>query len=288
MEHGQNDYLWYSPRLQPRGRALGCYLNYYKDMSVEMFTDGLEPENKDAAIWRFMELWKFEDLVTKGELYFCRADLFPQDKNEGLPPEEYIRVLGFDPLDIHKINNLIGSIAQFREAFFINCWYLFSEETVQMWKEYGNNGVAICSRYNLLKAALDSCDGRPHLGLVRYGSKHLTGWNTMRFITTKRDEYKHEQEVRALLWIHDEYAGINRHFDKQNMPHPLPLTPPPSHVPKFQRRKVDLQSLITHVVVNPFASDRLLPDVERLIRDNGYSIPVRLSELAQYRHLLPY
>ena len=58
-----------------------------------------------------------------------------------------------------------------------------------MWKEYGADGVAICSRYELLKAALDDCDGRPHLGLVRYGSAHLTGWNVQRFISTKRMEY---------------------------------------------------------------------------------------------------
>jgi hypothetical protein len=30
---------------------------------------------------------KFRDLMTMAELYFCRADLFP-DEREGLPPEE--------------------------------------------------------------------------------------------------------------------------------------------------------------------------------------------------------
>src|SRR6266702_3180319 len=82
-------------------------------------------------------------------------------------------------LDIHerrKLDHSIGCLAQFRESFFINCWHLFREETCEMWKEYGADGVAICSRYELLKAALAECDGRPHLGLVRYGSAHLTGW----------------------------------------------------------------------------------------------------------------
>src|SRR5207244_8538704 len=68
-------------------------------MPVEMFTDGLEPRDKEATIWRFMNLVRFKDLMSTGELYFCRADLF-DDESEGLPPEDYIHVLGLNPLDI--------------------------------------------------------------------------------------------------------------------------------------------------------------------------------------------
>jgi hypothetical protein len=255
-------------------------------MSVEMFTDGLEPENQEAVILRFMGFEKLKDLMTTRKLYFRRADLF-KDKSEGLPLEEYVQVLNLNPSDVQGLNNHIGSIAQFREGFFINCWHLFVEETARMWEEYGKDGVAACSRYSILKSALDSCAGRPHLGLVRYGSKHLTGWNVIRFITTQQERYRHEQEVRALLWVPDEYAGINRHFDEDNKAHPRPLTLPPARVPDFQRRKVDLQSLITGIVVSPLASDSLLSDVERLVHDSGHSIQVRPSELTHYSHLLP-
>ncbi len=103
-------------------------------MPVEMFTDGLEPRDKEATIWRFMNLVRFKDLMSTGELYFCRADLF-DDESEGLPPEAYIHVLGLNPLDIRdrqKLNHDLGSIAQFREGFFINCWHLFTEEAAKM------------------------------------------------------------------------------------------------------------------------------------------------------------
>ena len=33
-------------------------------MPVEGFTDGLEPEDQNAVIWRFMSLSKFQDLIT--------------------------------------------------------------------------------------------------------------------------------------------------------------------------------------------------------------------------------
>lgn len=156
-----------------------------------------------------------------------------------------------------------------------------------MWKKYGQGGVAVCSRYNLLKTALDSCDGRPHLGLVRYGSKHLTGWNTQRFITTKKEQYAQEKEVRALLWVPDELAGTNRHFDENNVAHPRPLTEPPQRVPKGLRRRIHLNALLTEIVVSPWAAETTLAEVRQLTHSNGYSIPARQSDLTKFKDLLP-
>jgi hypothetical protein len=156
-----------------------------------------------------------------------------------------------------------------------------------MWKEYGADGVAVSSRYSLLKSALGSCDGRAYLGLVRYGSKHLTGWNIQRFITTKRERYAHEREVRAAFWAPDDFAGINRHFDEKNIAHPRPLTEPPDRVPKFLRRKIDLNTLLSEIVVTPRAADATVASVEQMTRDGGWSIPVRPSSLTRFKHLLP-
>ena len=72
----------------------------------------------------------------------------------------------------------------------------------------GADGVAVCSRFGLLKDPLENCDGRPHLGRVRYGPAHITGWNVQRFISTKRMQYAHEREVRAALWILDPFAEL--------------------------------------------------------------------------------
>ena len=259
-------------------------------MTVETYPDQLEPENQDTVIWRFMNMKKFRDLISTGELYFCRADLF-SDESEGLPPEEYMPILGLNPLDLRdrqKLDDSIGSDAQFREAFYISCWHLLREETCKMWEEYGENGVAICSRYRLLKSALDAMGDRAFLGLVRYGWRHLTGWNLLRFITTKRIKYGDEREVRALLWIIDPYAGINRHFDIDNRAHSRPLTPPPpDRVLDGHRRKVDLQTLVTGIVVTPWASSTNLDEINQLVKSNGYAIPVQPSALTRYRDLLP-
>jgi hypothetical protein len=256
---------------------------------VENYPDQLEPAD-DAVIWRFMKMNRFSDLIVSGELYFCRADRFP-DKSEGLSPEEYLPILGLNPLDLHdrrQLDDSIGCLAQFREAFYINCWHLFREETCKMWKEYGEDGVAICSRYGLLKAALDKMADRAFIGQIRYGSKHLTGWNLFRFITTKRLKYADEREVRAFLWIIDPHAGVNRHIDVDNRVHTRPLTPPAAdRVADGHRRRVDLQQLITEIVVTPWASPSTSDEVTSILKTNAYLISVKPSTLTRYRELLP-
>lgn len=52
-------------------------------MPLAPYVHQLEP-SEDAVIWRFMELYKFRDLMASEELYSRRAGLFP-DKSEGLP-----------------------------------------------------------------------------------------------------------------------------------------------------------------------------------------------------------
>lgn len=259
-------------------------------MPVELFVDGTEPEDQDAEIWRFMNFAKFEDLMKTGELYFCRADLFKQDDAEGLPPTEYLPALRLNPFDlkdIQELNNYLGSAAQFRQTFFINCWYLFSEETAEMWKNFARDGVAICSTYARLKSALASGSERALLGLIRYGAKHLTGWNIIHFVTTKQQKYAHEREVRAILWIMDEHDGMNRHIDEQGRIHPRPLSEPPSTTNTGHRFKVDLNALLTGIVMSPLVECDDASAIIRLAREAGVEVEVRPSELSRYRSLLP-
>jgi hypothetical protein len=254
-------------------------------MAVEPYVEQSEPKNKDAAIWRFLSMEKFRDLMATGELYFCRADLF-DDESEGLPLEPckfFPELNPFDIRDRQEINNHLGSDAQFREAFYVNCWHLFREETLKMWKGYGEDGVAICSQYSLLKSALNGMDDRAFLGLVRYGLQ--LRWNVIDFVMTKKIEYAEEREVRAVLWITDPLAGINRHIDIHDRAHPLPLTPPPDRVLQGHRRKVDLQALVTEIMISPWASSATFAEISRLAKD--YSIPVQPSALTRFREFLP-
>jgi hypothetical protein len=260
-------------------------------MPVQHYHDQLEPKNQDAIIWRFMSLEKFRDLMVSGELYFCRADLFNEnDEREGLPPEEFLKRWGKNPLDLNdrrELINHIGTVAEFRENYYVSCWHLFREETCKMWEKYGRDGVAICSRYDLLKSALQALPDRASIGLVRYDSSHMIKANLFSYITYKREMYADEQEVRAFFWILDPNGRGDRHIDAEGRVHPHVLTPPPDRVSKGERRAVDLHKLISQIVVTPWASPTLVDEVEEIVKTSGHAIPVIPSELARYKQFLP-
>ena len=76
-------------------------------------------------------------------------------------------------------------------------------------------------------------------------------------------------------------------LDSDNRIHPPPLTLPPAHVLEGHKRKVDLQALVTAVVASPWASPGTFDEANQLIRENGYTLPVKPSALSRYRALLP-
>jgi hypothetical protein len=64
---------------------------------------------------------------------------------------------------------------------------------------------------------------KPHLGLVHYGSEHIPmgSGNLLMHASTKDTRWKHEREVRALLWRIDGLETGNRHIDLDNQPHTM-------------------------------------------------------------------
>jgi len=69
--------------------------------------------------------------------------------------------------------------------------------------------------------------------------------------------------------------------------HPFRFTPPHRHVLKATGER-SIEVMITAVVISPWAPQTTRDEIEQLMRDNGYTIPVQLSELARYRALLPW
>lgn len=258
-------------------------------MPVENFVDNPEPANLKSPIWRFIELWKLKDLIQTGELYFRRADML-DDEHEGLPPLEYERVLNlnkYDLQDIQERDHEIGWVAQIRQSFYINCWHLDVGETAKMWRQYGKDGVALVSRYDKIKEALNSIPDQVMVGLVRYGFKHLTGWNVIRFINTKREEYASEREVRAMIWIKDIADSMTRHIDENNRPHDRPIYDPPLSMTDGIRRKIDISELIDEIILSPWAPESHKAEIKNMLTAANISINVRDSSLKPYSSYIP-
>ncbi len=252
-------------------------------MPLTSYFDNLEHDSPNVEIWRFLPFAFFEDLMANEELHFTRADRFIQDDQEGIPPEDCLRrVCGLRrgvPQDEITLDHHIGWLSQSREWYFVVCWHLFGGETFEMWKKFGEGGVAICSTYARLKACLDGMHDRTHIGLMRYGEDRLYqigNFNTLQFINTKRREYISEHEVRAVVECPDPFDGLNRHFDFDNIPHRRPLNGNKRHpyVQDFKRRRIEAESLITAVVVSPFADSDALQRATQWaeVRKHGYDV----------------
>ena len=258
-------------------------------MPVSTFVDDPEPTDLSAYIWRYIDFWKLKDLLQTRDLYLCRSDNL-NDEQEGLPPSEYESILNLSKYDLNDIrdrDHSIGSIAQFRQSLYVNSWHLHIEETATMWAQYGKDGVAIVSRYDMLKQVLDPLPDNVMVGLIRYGSKHLTGWNLLRFITTKREKDSPEREVRAMIMLTDTDDGMNRHFDLKTQPHDRPIYDPPTTLPEGIRRCIDVEDLIKEVVISPLAPASRLVEVKKLLTATGITAIVRKSSLTDCSSFIP-
>jgi hypothetical protein len=262
-------------------------------MPVSLFTFGIEPQDTNEPIWRFLEFWKFQDLM-KGRLYFHRSDLYAKtDPQEGMPLDSYANLPGRHPLDINDIQERtaqLGFDAQIRQGYYISSWYLAVVETAKMWRQYApENGVAVCSTYAKLKAVLEPlpADDRAHLGLVQYGDKHVPRGrrNLIANIGTKGEKFQDEKEVRAMLWIVNPHETGNRNIDPDNRVLDRPMYPTDN--PEGIWRSVDIPSMLTKVIVSPFAEQRTKADAEREIAAGGYNLPVELSEMTAHASFIP-
>jgi hypothetical protein len=124
---------------------------------------------------------------------------------------------------------------------------------------------------------------RVHLGLVRYGHAYLTGDNILRYIYCKRQSFEGEREVRAVLCCYDPLAGNNRQFVDLNIPSREPLddvNPRHKWVHEFKRRRIDVNSLLTGIVVSPWASDEVFEEVKLWVKNLKHlSCPVSCPDL---------
>jgi hypothetical protein len=233
-----------------------------------------------------MDLAKFRDLFANEELYLRRTDLFKEtDPREALPSDEYVRAaLGLQKYDLKdelKLNNDQAFNRQNSEAYFINCWQIYEDETLNMWRTYGN--VAVFSRFDLLKLALSTMLDDILVGIVRYGEKDMTDYNLIRFLYTKQGHYEKERELRVVLQCYDPVGGANRHYGLNNFPNREPLNelnPLHKWVHECKRRRIDLKALVTEVRLSPWVTQEEREEAKLWVNVKNFLCPVNESELA--------
>jgi hypothetical protein len=163
-----------------------------------------QPTIPETKVWRYMDLSKLIDLLSRGELFLCRLDLLG-DPHEGsiTKPTFFDRQVFLDKIAAPGATPRIIELNQRnRMTTFVSCWYFDNFESEAMWRLYcsDNRGGAIQSTYSKLAQSLSS-DPFLYIGLVNY-IDYETEWfpsnNAYYAPMHKRKAFRHESEVRIM------------------------------------------------------------------------------------------
>lgn len=245
-------------------------------MTFERTDSCPQPANVNAYVWRFLDMAKFIDLLRTRSLYFCRGDRF-DDPYEGMMPDEYVASIRAGLSNLGSVHRQTRVFHYYRSHTYINCWHLSEHEPAAMWKLYAgvDAGIAIQTTYSRLTCAFDTFAEPVNIGLVQYDPEFIFGrTNLIRFVMHKRKSFDHEKEVRAVFWrLPQHHDG----FIDSDEPAPVPLpswkSPPGEHV------AVDLQRLLTRIVISPAAPSWLQAVITDVVQKYGLQLPVERSQL---------
>jgi hypothetical protein len=230
----------------------------------------------DTPVWRYMDLWKFESFLSKG-LYFSRLDQLGDEWEAALPSGTVANLDALltacpelKPFKAEVLGGWKLDYESLKKDTFVSCWQLSRRELWWMWKVYceTERAVAIRTTYARLDECLPPCHQEwpaafPLLmGKVRYGPYDSIEYSTelgRRFgvAMSKRDCFQDEREVRVLF----DYGAVGR------------------EKPGAFIKDVDVDRLLTSIVVSPVAPQSLRHEVEAMVRKAGCQTPVEDSPI---------
>lgn len=221
-------------------------------------------------IWRYLTIDKLERMLKDGALFFARSDQFP-DHFEGSYPKK----------DVQKIDRIYDDPAMFRAWYkfvAVSCWHKNEYESDGMWQLYAdrNKGVAIQST---IESLVELCSDHAYVTEVKYidyAKDELPDQQIISPFEYKRIFYKHEQEVRAIIWSLPPAKEIKNGCPEAGTPKTESNIPIPG-----LNIELDLKLLIKAIVVSPGFNIDQYQEVEALLKKYNFDdIVLKKSDLA--------
>jgi hypothetical protein len=176
------------------------------------------PRDPTVKIWRYMSRDKLDWMLRTGALYFRRADKF-QDPLEGhytstnpsiedLWISHQIAHFGFgaapgseDELRV-QYRRMLNVVHTDKIETFVNCWHMSERETPTMWQAYAADNSAVCiqSTFQLMHRLLPEQCFFGGVSYIDYKTDFIDPIISVNFISHKDVAYKHEREIRAVVW----------------------------------------------------------------------------------------
>lgn len=231
----------------------------------------IEPRDRNAKVWRYMDFTKYVAMLESQALYLCRADQF-DDPFEGAISQGAIDHWNAQTaaltLSEEQRQQPFKLFKNMRHWTYLNCWHMSEHESAAMWRLYSKSdeAIAVQSTFSKLSAALPD---NVYLGVVLYVDYDKTPipmGNTFWPYVHKRLSFEHEREVRAVM---ASAPGEGDLFDHSRVPQSIGELVP-----------VSLSDMLESIYVAPYCgawySDLVLKVTERF----GLKLPVKKSRLA--------
>lgn len=239
-----------------------------------------QPTAPDSALWRYMDSWKFERLLSDSRLVMPAANCF-EDHWEGRTPQGH-----FDWWDqsiakaategqrttLEHNRGFLGRMsAQFRSHYYVSCWHRNEHENNAMWSCYTEtrDAVAIKTRYDALVEALPEYAFVGNVRYVDYSILRKPSMNMFEFIMHKDVYFAFEQETRVVVFPPAANPNHIAHFGENH------FASESNRAFRCFAPSMDFARLIQGITVHPDADDGFFGKVRDLCEANRLPEPQR-------------
>ncbi len=244
------------------------------------------PLEENAIIWRYMNLKKFEDILAKKALFFCRADKFT-DLNEGaIPKKETENRLKAQRQVSERFGNPYNHVEAskniialdelhkgMKRGTLVNCWHINRFESGKMWELYVGNdqGVTIQSNKERIERCFGLLTTNIEMSKVRYLDYENDIWfhkdefphysyTAITPLIHKKLEFEHEAEFRVFLINNEAIKKEDYWNDSIGMD-----------------VNINVEDLIEKVIVPPNSDLSFKNKIELIIEKYGFDFKVEKS-----------
>lgn len=217
----------------------------------------------DHPLLRYMDLWKFEDMLRTSTLYFRRADKFEDDPLEGTISKEGVHLTSrTDKAMMERIQlapQTYAEMAAYRDIAngmtFVNCWHINNNECPKMWESYttSSDSILVISSAGRLKRALDR---EVMMSAVKYVDQNTprTEFGERSLFFYKDSSFAFEKEYRLVVDFYS-LAGTNGSIDPENPD-------------DFSRKLgIDLGTLVYALQPHPSATNKTKEKIAALVAE---------------------
>lgn len=228
-----------------------------------------EVYSDESVVWRYMDFSKFVDLLDSSCLFFPRLTVLRKlDPYEG----SFIPFGSHDKKDDKEKRLLKGLDKILPRQTFVNCWYLSDVESAALWKLFpkSDEGIAVMSNIERLRKSVESKSGQHtiYMGSVTYGHERIIerkteipkSYNGDDAVFTKRACFEHERELRLVIYAND-------------------IKTPILHNQNGLKLLIDLESLISELIISPEAPYWIKDLAGRVTKKYGFSFKITQSTL---------